>query len=173
MPNLLLGLLVELLTQWKHWWDGQKKMQFGEMGCGRVALLRCVQLISHLSVLGYIFTSLSGRKNIRCHCFLSPFLCPYLCLLLASICCNNSECSRAVAACEVWALRVVCVCLRNGVGLCVIVRWNGLHVYRAAEQGRVAAACRDDGIGKRSLSLGPTAKSAGDMAAISPLSLSV
>lgn len=44
-----------------------------------------------------------------------------------------------------------------------------MHVYRVAEQGWVAAR-RDDGIGKRSLSLHPTAKPAGDTAAISSLS---
>lgn len=54
------------------------------------------------------------------------------------------------------------------VCVCVFARWNGMHVYRVAERGWVAA-CRDDGIGKRSLSLWPTAKPAGDATAISSL----
>lgn len=70
---------------------------------------------------------------------------------------------------HVW-LQLECVC--GLISVCVFARWNGMHVYRVAERGRVAA-CRDDGIGKRSLSLRPTAKPAGGATAIYSLSPSL
>lgn len=185
---------------WLVWWnclpsgsademDRKKKCNLGRWDAGRVAQLRCMQLISHLSVLGYFFTSASKKKKKFLKSsdvvffFFEPLpasLCVIIrvflhaMLLASSVCVLQQLCVRQSLRC-MCGLNSVCVCVRvrDGVGLCVIVRWNGMHVYRAAEQGWVAAACRDDGIGKRSLSLRPTAKSAGDMAAISTFSLSV
>lgn len=46
-------------------------------------------------------------------------------------------------------------------------------MFTGLQSGAWVAACRDDGIGKPSLSLRPTAKPAGDTAAISSLSASL
>ena len=94
-----------------------------------------------------------------CVCVLRS--CPHMMLLPCHACVRQQL--------HVW-LQLECVCGLNSV--CVFARWNGMHVYRVAERGRVAA-CRDDGIGKRSLSLRPTAKPAGGATAIYSLSLSL
>ena len=125
-----------------------------------VFLLRCVSKRENIYLVSVCFVSASPRAHARvCVCVLRS--CPHMMLLPCHACVRQQL--------HVW-LQLECVCGLNSV--CVFARWNGMHVYRVAERGRVAA-CRDDGIGKRSLSLRPTAKPAGGATAIYSLSLSL
>lgn len=137
------------------------------------------QLISHLKCRlcfhwGVLAREREKKTFIWSWSLVSAFLCVFLracprMMLLACSVCVWQQLHVWLQLEYVCCLNSACVCVCVATRLCVFARWNGMHVYRVAERGWVAA-CRDDGIGKRSLSLRPTAKPAGDAAAISSLS---
>lgn len=155
-------------------WRGCGGLHFSEMHA-----LPCHAINFSSEVSGvFLLRCVSRRKTlIWSPCFVSALLCVFwrACPHMMLLACRVYVWQQL----RVW-LRLECVCGLNSacvagklcasVCVSVFIRWNGMHVYRVAERGWVAA-CRDDGIGKRSLSLRPTAKPAGDAAAISSLAL--
>lgn len=142
-------------------------MQFGGVGGGGGFSQKCVHYALHAINFSsevwavFLLRCVSGRKNV------------YLLLMF----------SELLRAWPRWSLRVrwerrvwpqfkcmvawtgrVCVCVRR-LSVCVCrAGWDAC--LQGCGAGWVAA-CRDGGIGKRSLSLRPTAKTAGDTTTIS------